>query len=1780
MITNEQFPFEGGYFGHIDVGDYNCDGLMDLLITGRINDTIFKTRLIKNNGGLQFETISTSFPNVSLGNSQFADLDNDGDLDVIISGDKVRNDNKTKVEGILRFYENIGNDHFILFPAQFPQLYHSNLQTGDFDTDGDLDFIYSGITDDLYVRTYVYFNDGANSFIQTQELTGVYYAKSGLIDLDQDNDDDFVITGLNSSGEPALYFYLNDDGVLSNAGVFPDYGVSLGDLEVIDIDFDNDMDLMISGQGLNDNTFVITFDGFDFEITPMSFPNIHNGDFDFGDFTGDRKPDLLFSGTITDTTGGIDGVTYFYENTSTDTLVKPNTPINLRSSVQGNKVEIGWVRNSLEGVTYNVEVYNALGECLTTRVSDSLDVLKMKGFLKGNASMNDFFILKNLDKGIYRCRVQAISVQGVSSDFSAFEEFEITEDLENSIFEVENMKYWEDNGLSASVFLLRDVDFDGDLDIQYNSRVIGTNSYKSGVLKNTGFGRSFQEVNEDINLSFPVFLHNSFVQDDDSSVLNAMRTSDFYYDYSSEGQEIYYPDGDDLYKVRVSEGDYTGVKTMSENAQKVFFGNGFGGYKLTLFEYMNYDDFLNTNERGTLSYVDYYGNTRTISDYTLTNRNPLFDINGDNIDDLLTISGIYFNTGEDFELKTHFPNGLIGKDWNDVDSDGLMDVTFGNPNYFYHNLGNNVFKLEIINGQLPSYAYWGNMSSYYIDINNDSRNDLILASEDYIVGNDTVGFFRVYLNSEEGFFDSLVYAHDDIILSDLEFGDLNGDGTLDILYSWYDDDGENEFESTHGVVCLYSKTQNNAPTPPSINSFSVVKNKLAFEFQSGVDDNTISDGLKIHIDLKNADGDLLFRSGIMGNNNVQAHYYNQRTFSENQFVYQNIPEGTGYSLSAYSLDGQNKLSSSSTQIDFDVAYLDRSTIVSSEGDLNLLLIANQQRNDTTEIIYFETTDDTSYFSIQDNSGNILFKYGLDGVPDALSFVHGDFNRDGLLDYMFNTKGDSNVTHMYLSDGNGFSESTYTYYHDTRFMFYGNIDEGLHDWLYLFDYNKLGGGGLTKAVYSVETDGFYAQPEIIPINSQKFMLFPRQLDIDNDGFLELIGVDGYNNMLIKTDDYIRRVPQAYFLSLEFFDFNGDGQMEVLMNDGINQDYILNFGDDFEPFPNLSQTTDLGPGNFTHFSNIDFFNTGIPSFTNFELLGELNMYQFEFKRLHKRNLLNFKKDKLLDLQYADLNQDHVIDALYVTKETSRNALSKGLNVETTNSLPSAPENLQAIVTENKVLLKWDNGIDKETPNDLLSYDIQVYDSDGNIVRNGNAFDDGQRIIYKTGDFRTNKASFKNVHDGTYTWKVQCIDGQMQGSEWSVIDSFMVQVEPEILGDTIVCEHDIVSFQVKPLEYQYDWSIDSNIAQIVALDTINNVVDIELLKSGKLNLIAKHVTYELVDTLFITVLQNPTPSFESQLVSAASKTLFEFHPVDVDQEVSAYNWEFLDFDSTIADANPQFDFKLFDDYGVKMTVDYENGCLNTVENNLKVRGPNIVGNDTVCIGEKNGFRVYPVGYKYVWESSGGNLTLVNESEGLISIEYPDTGRYELTVFNTDPEINAADSMWVTVVDSSRSSFTIPEDISIDAEVTFVNTSTGADQYQWTVDGYSSNEFNLNYEFSSIGNYTVQLLSRNTFGCTSVMSQSVFVSEELEILIYNAVSANGDGENDFLFIENIERYPDNKVSVYTMNGKLIYEQESYNNTWDFTIDGEIVSSGNYICIVEVDGFSEVVNQVVTVVK
>ena len=206
---------------------------------------------------------------VDLSSIALGDIDNDGDLDLIVTGYDGSGRRLDK-------YINNGAGSFTKYTNWGTRIYRSSIALGDIDNDGDLDLIVTGY-DGSGGRLDKYKNNGFGSFSgPTSFGTGVYYSSIALGDIDNDGDLDLIVTGYSSSGYRLDKYINNGAGSFSGSSLGP--GVYFSSIALGDIDNDGDLDLIVTGVYWDGFYWVYRLDRYrNLEATSNNKPNSPTG---------------------------------------------------------------------------------------------------------------------------------------------------------------------------------------------------------------------------------------------------------------------------------------------------------------------------------------------------------------------------------------------------------------------------------------------------------------------------------------------------------------------------------------------------------------------------------------------------------------------------------------------------------------------------------------------------------------------------------------------------------------------------------------------------------------------------------------------------------------------------------------------------------------------------------------------------------------------------------------------------------------------------------------------------------------------------------------------------------------------------------------------------------------------------------------------------------------------------------------------------------------------------------------------------------------------------------------------------------------------------------------------------------------------------------------------------------------------------------------------------------------------------------------------------------------
>jgi len=240
----------GVYKSSVVLGDYNNDGDLDILLAGATGTESSNLnpicKIYKNNGDNSFSEQSNILLNgIYSGSVDWGDYDNDGDLDIVLTGKNNLNNPITKV------HRNNGNGSFTEQTSIILQgVFNSSIAFNDLNNDGYLDIFMMGKNIENEIIAYIYFNTGNSSFIEqpTNAFIGLVEGSVSFGDYDNDGYLDILITGINSSNLPTTKLYRNnqDNSFIEQSDIFLT-GVSSGSGIFGDYDNDGDLDILLSG---------------------------------------------------------------------------------------------------------------------------------------------------------------------------------------------------------------------------------------------------------------------------------------------------------------------------------------------------------------------------------------------------------------------------------------------------------------------------------------------------------------------------------------------------------------------------------------------------------------------------------------------------------------------------------------------------------------------------------------------------------------------------------------------------------------------------------------------------------------------------------------------------------------------------------------------------------------------------------------------------------------------------------------------------------------------------------------------------------------------------------------------------------------------------------------------------------------------------------------------------------------------------------------------------------------------------------------------------------------------------------------------------------------------------------------------------------------------------------------------------------------------------------------------------------------------------------------------
>ena len=272
---------------------------------------------------------------------------------------------------------------------------------------------------------------------------------------------------------------------------------------------------------------------------------------------------------------------------------------------------------------------------------------------------------------------------------------------------------------------------------------------------------------------------------------------------------------------------------------------------------------------------------------------------------------------------------------------------------------------------------------------------------------------------------------------------------------------------------------------------------------------------------------------------------------------------------------------------------------------------------------------------------------------------------------------------------------------------------------------------------------------------------------------------------------------------------------------------------------------------------------------------------------------------------------------------------------------------------------------------------------------------------------------------------------------------------------------------------------------------------------------------------------------------------------------------------------------DYSVLVTD--KNGC--TIDASTRVRGyENIflpdnsnTFSDIVCQG---GLIQIPVeecdGCTYFWTRSQDTIANTSSLEIFSDISWLPM---EILTLNITDVNGCVTSIDVTIEkDDVNAAATVSPDNNVAPGSTItLSSSASFSEYLWTNKLGDTLSTEREFMYDDITQSTwFWVYVENTNGCKDYDSLYVVVGSQP----VDAFSPNGDGFNDYWFVEDIDQFSGNKVQIYNRWGELIFEDSCSPNCWDGKIDGKDAPIGAYYYIIDHNDGTELLKGSITLIR
>ena len=315
-------------------------------------------------------------------------------------------------------------------------------------------------------------------------------------------------------------------------------------------------------------------------------------------------------------------------------------------------------------------------------------------------------------------------------------------------------------------------------------------------------------------------------------------------------------------------------------------------------------------------------------------------------------------------------------------------------------------------------------------------------------------------------------------------------------------------------------------------------------------------------------------------------------------------------------------------------------------------------------------------------------------------------------------------------------------------------------------------------------------------------------------------------------------------------------------------------------------------------------------------------------------------------------------------------------------------------------------------------------------------------------------------------------------------------------------------------------------------------------------------------IEVYPLPQPSFTVADVCDGEITQFENTSTIASGTINNYLWNFGDGTNAVIE-DPAKQYLNPGKYQVILATTSNQGCRASTSGEAVVHEIPLARftAENVCSGEEVIFinqSDYGAGDTFSWAFGDGNTSQETSPRYL----YQDPGNYEVKLGIISRE-GCQDSIYQPLEVYAPAFTSVSADTSVSKGYRVELKATGGIRYLWEPIDWLNNSDISNPVATPLETTTFSVFITDKNNCRVERQVTVEVLEDYRVVPSNVMTPDGNGENDFWSVWNIESYPENEISIYNRWGQEVYRQSNYGNDWYGTSGKDILPDGTYYYLI-----------------